>query len=168
MAVPFIYNRRWGSLSCQSGHRIRRNITVINQRQTGAEVTTVWQFSPAARASLRPHFAGNSACFPRKERRILWPRRGKKEINEKEKQLHWKRNRHCVRLHDERRTNKTRRWNCVRLRREKDWCLLDEKRDLQIAAFTGWFCLTHQVRGKCRNYNRNDFQWRRKNGSFIN
>jgi hypothetical protein len=38
-----VYTPQTAWVSCRSrpGHRIRRNITVINQRQTGAEVTTV-------------------------------------------------------------------------------------------------------------------------------
>jgi len=57
----------------------------------------------------------------------------KKEINEKEKQLHWKRNRHCVRLHDTAERTK-RGGETAFVYGARDWCLLDEKRDLQIVA----------------------------------
>lgn len=138
-STVYIQQTVWVSCRLRSGHRIRRNITVINQRQTGAEVTTVWQFSPAARSpSLRPHFAGNSTCS-RGKRRILWP---KKKIDEKEKQLHKEEKTALCALRDTARRTK-RGGETALVLCARDWSHRWKTRFTNCRAFTRWFRLTY-------------------------
>lgn len=151
VSAPFIYNRRGVDLSCPAcapGHRIRRNITVINQRQTGAKVMTVWQFSPAVLSPLCARTSPeNSTCSSRKKADSLTE--GKER--EREKKIHHDKGEAIAlgkrenRARDIARQTKRerRRWNCTPDARER---LVSpssgEKRDLQIVAlFLQWFCL---------------------------